>query len=122
MQIREAAENYLETIFILSQKLENVRSIDIATELNYSKPTISVMMKQFRENGYILMDSDSYITLTSKGLEIAERLYERHEVIASILMSIGVDEQTAYEDSCKIEHDLSEESFQAMKAHYLRKR
>ena len=120
MQIREAAENYLETIYILSNRLEKVRSIDIVNELNYSKPTISVMMKQFRENGYINMDIDGYITLTEKGLEIAQKMYERHEIIASFFMSLGVDETVAYTDSCKIEHDISDESFNAMKEFYLK--
>ena len=120
MQIREAAENYLETIYILSGRLEKVRSIDIVNELNYSKPTISVMMKQFRENGYINMDNDGYITLTDKGLEIAQKMYERHEIIASFFISLGVDETVAYTDSCKIEHDISDESFNAMKEFYLK--
>lgn len=119
MQIREAAENYLETIYILSKKLDKVRSIDIVNDLNYSKPTISVMMKQFRENGFINMDRGGYITLTEKGLKIAKKMYERHEVIASIFMALGVNEVTAYEDACKIEHDLSEETFQRFKEHYL---
>lgn len=119
MKIQEAAENYLETIYILKNKFGRVRSIDICKKLNYSKPTVSVMMKQFRENGYIEMDSDGYIILTSKGIKIAETMYERHNVIAHVLMSIGVDEETAFADSCKMEHDISEKSFNCMKKHYL---
>jgi Mn-dependent DtxR family transcriptional regulator len=119
VKIQEAAENYLETIYILKNKFGRVRSIDICKKLNYSKPTVSVMMKQFRENGYIEMDSDGYIVLTNKGIKIAETMYERHNVIAHVLMSIGVDEETAFADSCKMEHDISEKSFNCMKKHYL---
>ena len=105
MKILEAAENYLEVILIEKEKLGNVRSIDICNALNYSKPTISVMMKQLRENGYIEMDRDGFITLTDTGSEIAEKIYERHRLLAGFLMSIGVDEETAFRDACKIEHD-----------------
>jgi DtxR family Mn-dependent transcriptional regulator len=118
MKILEAAENYLEIILIEKEKLGRVRSIDICNALNYSKPTISVMMKQLRENGYIDMDQDGYISLTGKGGEIARKIYERHEILAKLLISIGVGVDAAYRDACKIEHDLSEESFEALKAHY----
>ena len=120
MEIHESAENYLETILIEKNKKGQVRSIDICNALGYSKPTVSVVMKQFRENGYIEMDDNGYITLTDKGMEIAERMYERHVIIADFLMAIGVDETTAYQDSCKIEHDISETSFECMKNHYLK--
>ena len=120
MEIHESAENYLETILIEKNKKGQVRSIDICNALGYSKPTVSVVMKQFRENGYIEMDDNGYITLTDKGMEIAERMYERHVIIADFLMAIGVDEATAYQDSCKIEHDISETSFECMKNHYLK--
>ncbi len=96
----------------------SVRSIDIANELGFSKPSVSVAMKRFRQEGYIHMDQDGSITLTEKGFEIANRVYERHQMIAKILMDIGVSETTAYEDSCKIEHDLSQESFDKIKAYY----
>jgi DtxR family Mn-dependent transcriptional regulator len=119
MKIQEAAENYLETILILQQRRGPIRSIDVVNEMGYSKPTVSIVMKQFRENGYIEMDSNGYITLTDTGLEIAQRMYERHNVIAEALMALGVDEKTAYEDSCKIEHDISDKSFACMKAHCL---
>lgn len=119
MEIHESAENYLETILIEKKKKGQVRSIDICNALGYSKPTVSVVMKQFRENGYIEMDENGFITLTGKGSEIAERMYERHVIIADFLMAIGVDEATAYQDSCKIEHDISETSFECMKRHYL---
>jgi Mn-dependent DtxR family transcriptional regulator len=119
MEIHESAENYLETILMEKNKKGQIRSIDICNALGYSKPTVSVVMKQFRENGYIEMDENGYISLTEKGSKIAERIYERHVIIADFLMTIGVDEATAYQDSCKIEHDISETSFECMKKHYL---
>ncbi len=119
MQIHESAENYLETILILHNRLGMVRSIDIATELGFSKPSVSVFMKNLRENGYIFVDKDGYITLTDTGRAIADKIYERHQMIAEILMALGVDEETAYRDSCKIEHDISDKSFECMKQHYL---
>lgn len=119
LQIHESAENYLETILILHNRLGMVRSIDIATELGFSKPSVSVFTKNLRENGYILVDKDGYITLTDAGRAIADKIYERHQMIAEILMALGVDEETAYRDSCKIEHDISDKSFECMKQHYL---
>ncbi len=118
MKILEAAENYLEVILIECEKHDRVRSIDICNALNYSKPTVSVMMKQLRENGYIKMDRSGYIMLTDKGREIAVKIYERHELLADFLMDIGVDKDTAYKDACKIEHDLSEISFEMLKKHH----
>lgn len=122
LQIHESAENYLETILILHNRLGMVRSIDIATELGFSKPSVSVFMKNLRENGYILVDKDGDITLTDAGRAIADKIYERHQMIAEILMALGVDEETAYRDSCKIEHDISDKSFECMKQHYLNAR
>ncbi len=119
MQIHESAENYLETILMLHNRLGMVRSIDIATELGFSKPSVSVFMKNLRQNGYILVDKEGYISLTDAGRAIADKIYERHQMIAEILMALGVDEETAYRDSCKIEHDISDKSFECMKAHYL---
>ena len=119
MRIQESAEDYLESILMLQRKKGQVRSIDIANELGITKPSVSYAMKQLRLNGYIEMDEDRHITLTDAGREIAERIYERHCVIAQILMALGVDEKTAFSDSCKIEHDISEKSFQCMKAHFL---
>ena len=118
MKIKESAENYLESILIIKNKKGNVRSIDIATELGFSKASVSVAMKGFREEGYITIDSDGAISLTEKGLEIAERIYERHQIIAKALIALGVDEKTAYEDSCKIEHDISQQTFEKIKMHY----
>ncbi len=118
MQIKESAENYLETILVLSKKHGAVRSIDVANEMNFTKPSISVAMKRLREDEYITVNHDGNITLTDKGMEIASRIYERHQLIAKILIALGVNEETAYEDSCKIEHDLSQESFEKIKAYY----
>ncbi|MEE1042827.1 MAG: metal-dependent transcriptional regulator [Clostridia bacterium] len=115
MRIKESAENYLETILIIKKEKGFVRSIDIANELGVTKPSVSVAMKSFREEGYITVDEAGGITLTEKGMEIANRVYERHEVIAKALISIGVSEETAYEDSCKIEHDISDETFEKLK-------
>ena len=115
MKTIESAENYLETILMLKRKNGNVRSIDVAHELSFSKPSVSVAMKNFREKGYISIDGDGSIVLTDKGLSIAERVFERHHVIASALIALGVDEKTAYEDSCKIEHDISDTSFEMIK-------
>ena len=111
MKIQESAENYLETILILKQRLGNVRSIDIANELNYTKPSISVAMKHFRENGYIIIDENGFISLTESGAEIAERVYKRHTLLTKALIYIGVSEETAREDACRIEHDISDETF-----------
>ncbi len=118
MKIKESAENYLETIHMLSKTKGAVRSIDVANELGFSKASISVAMKNFREEGYILVDDDGYITLTEKGLSIAEKVYARHEIIASALIKMGVDEKTAYEDSCKIEHHISDESVKRIKEYF----
>ena len=119
MQIRESAENYLETILILSQRKGKgeVRSIDIVNELEFSKPSVSVAMKNLRENGYITVDKDGYISLTDKGLEIAEKMYERHTLLSQWLIKLGVDEKVAVEDACRMEHVISAESFAAIKKH-----
>ena len=117
MKILESAENYLETILMLSHKLQHVRSVDIATELNYSKPSVSVAMKKLRENGLITVDSDGFITLTESGMEIANKMYERHSLLSDWLTYLGVSKETALEDACRIEHVISDESFDAIKAH-----
>lgn len=117
MIIKESGENYLETILMLNKKHGYVRSIDVATELSVTKPSVSVAMKKLREDGFISIDATGGITLTEKGLLIAERMYERHSIIAKALIAIGVSEETAYEDSCKIEHHISEESFEKLKVY-----
>ncbi len=111
MNIHESAEDYLESIYMLSMEKASVRSIDVANALGYSKPSVSVAMKQLEENGYIRRDEDRFLHLEEKGLAIAKRIYERHETIAAILMSLGVCQETAYKDACKMEHDISDESF-----------
>ena len=115
MKILESAENYLETILILQKRNGTVRSIDIASELDYTKPSVSIAMKHLRENGYIEMDAGGYITLLDTGLAIATKMYERHTVITEFLQSIGVPAEIAAEDACRIEHVISEESFEAIK-------
>lgn len=117
MKILQSAENYLETIYMLSQKNGSVRSIDIANELGFSKPSVSVAMKSLRENGYIEVMGDGNIILLDPGKEIAESLYARHTLLTQTLISLGVSKETAAEDACKIEHILSEESFNAIKSH-----
>lgn len=115
MKIQESAENYLETILMIKNKKGLVRSIDIANELEFSKPSVSVAMKNLRQNGYIDVDENGYITLLESGLEIAEKMYERHTTISDWLISLGVDSQTAVDDACKMEHIISNESFEAIK-------
>lgn len=115
MNVNESAENYLETILILSKRLPAVRSVDIANELGYKKPSVSVAMKNLREKEHISVDDSGFITLTPSGREIAEMIYERHLLFSNWLMRLGVSKQTALEDACKIEHVLSKESFEAIK-------
>ncbi|MBE5781659.1 MAG: metal-dependent transcriptional regulator [Clostridiales bacterium] len=117
MQIKESAENYLETILILQKRNGSVRSIDIAAELSFSKPSVSVAMKNLRQGGYIVMDREGYITLLPPGKEIAERVYERHSMISQWLIAMGVSEEVAKEDACKMEHVISDETFDALKRH-----
>ena len=116
MRIHKSAEDYLEMILRLTEEKGYARSVDIAMGLGVSKPSVSVAMKQLREGSYIVMDKDNYISLTEKGMEIAQRIYERHKVLTRILMLIGVDEKTAQEDACKVEHDISMQTFTAIKA------
>jgi len=117
LKLQESAENYLETILILGQNGQPVRSVDIAGELDYSKPSVSKAMKNLRSNGYIDVDSDGYIVLTVTGREIAETMYERHVLISDWLIFMGVDKKVAVNDACKMEHVISEESFAAIKDH-----
>lgn len=117
MVIRESAEDYLETILILSHRMPNVRSIDIAQELSFSKPSVSVAMKNLRENNYIHVDGNGYITLTDSGMEIASKIYERHVFLTDWLTDIGVDANIAADDACRMEHVISPESFSAIKAY-----
>ena len=118
MEIHKSAEDYLETILILS-KNSKVRSIDIVNELDYTKPSVSVAMRNLRENGYILVDDCGYITLTDSGREIASRMYDRHMLISDWLIFLGVDRETAINDACRMEHDMSEQSFTAIQKHII---
>ena len=120
MEVSEATQNYLETIHILSIKKNEVHAVDICNHLNYSRPTVSIVLRQMRENGLVTVDDLNHIHLTEEGLRIATSLYERHNVITEIFMRLGVSRETAMEDACKIEHDLSEETFAALKAHLIR--
>ena len=115
MRHNRSSEDYLETILVLSKKLPAVRSIDIAVELNFSKPSVSAAMKHLRENGCIEVNQAGFITLTKKGMQIATSVYERHQVLSDWLISLGVDPKIASEDACEMEHQISDESFQAMK-------
>ena len=117
MKIHESAENYLETILILEKRKGAVRSIDIANELEYTKPSVSVAMKQLRLGEYIDMDKSGYIVLREKGRAIAERMYERHTMLTDWLKMLGVSDEVAAEDACKIEHVISAESFEAIKSY-----
>lgn len=115
--INESAENYLETILSLSKKLPVVRSVDVATELGFKKSSVSVAMKNLRENHYITVTDAGFIYLTEEGRKIAEMIYERHELLAAWFVKLGVSEEVAAADACKIEHVLSRESFEAIKRH-----
>ena len=117
MQSSESSENYLETILILSKKLPVVRSVDIANELGFKKSSVSIAMKHLRERNHITVSDAGFITLTDEGRAIAEMIYERHELLSTWLKKLGVSEKTATEDACRIEHVISKESFEAIKAH-----
>lgn len=119
MKTNESAENYLETILVLSKSLPVVRSVDIASELGFKKSSVSVAMKNLRENNHITVTKEGYIYLTESGRDIAEMIYERHELLSSWLEQLGVDKKIAAEDACRIEHVISPESFEALKKHIL---
>lgn len=121
MNLYESGEDYLERILILKEKNGSVRSIDIVSDMHFSKPSVSIAMKKLKENGYISIDKNGLISLTEEGLAIAKKVYERHLLLTKALMLLGVNEEIAKKDACKIEHDLSEESFLAIKEH-LKKR
>ena len=114
MSLHESAEMYLETIYTLSQKKNNVRSIDVAESLGYSRPSISRAVGLLKKDGYLLMDDDGFLTLTPAGKAVAEKIYERHTVLTAALIALGVDEQTAAEDACRIEHVISDNSLAAI--------
>lgn len=114
MKIQKSAEDYLETMLMMKEKHGYIRSIDVANELDVTKPSVSYAVKRLRENGYITMDETGLITLTDSGMKIASQIYERHKLLTKYLVGIGVDEKTASEDACKIEHDISEKTFDAL--------
>ena len=118
MTVRESGEMYLEAILVLAKKSGYVRSIDVSEYLGYSKPSVSRAMGILREGGYILMEKDGAVTLTDSGKKLAETIYERHTVLSELLIRLGVDEKTATDDACRIEHVISDESFQAIKQYY----
>lgn len=118
MHLAESGEMYLETIYILSHKLGYVRSLDVAEYMGFSKPSVSRAVGLLKSGLYITVDKDGYLELTEAGLEIAEKIYERHTVLSELLISLGVDPEIAAEDACKMEHDISDSSFAAIKKHY----
>lgn len=118
MFLQESGEMYLETIYVLSKKNPTVRSIDVGEYMGYSKPSVSRAVGLLKSGGYITVDSDGYITLTDAGKEVAEKMYERHTMLTEFLVGLGVDRNIAAEDACKIEHDISDDSFNAIKKHF----
>lgn len=118
MKLYKSSEDYLETILVLQNKNGKVRSIDIVGDLNFSKPSVSVAMKKLKENGYIVIDNKGYISLTDEGKKVADKTYERHLLLTDLFVSLGVNKDIAEEDACRIEHDLSEETFEAIKKAY----
>ncbi len=118
MEIHESAEDYLETILILEERNPYVRSIDIVNEMGFSKPSVSIAMKKLRENGYIEMDVNGYITFLPKGRVIAERIYSRHKLLRKVLIAIGVSEETAADEACRIEHVIDDDTFNKLNDYY----
>ena len=120
MRLQESGEMYIESIYVLNKKMGNVRSIDVCDYLGYSKPSVSRAMSLLKKGGFVVMDKEGYLTLTDAGREVAEKMYQRHTILSEFLISLGVSEETAIDDACKIEHHISDESFNAIKK-YLEK-
>jgi Mn-dependent DtxR family transcriptional regulator len=118
MHLQESGQMYLETIYILTSKRSDVRSIDVCEYMGYSKPSVSRAVNLLKNGGFLLVDKDGYLTLTEEGREVAEKMYERHKVLTDLLMKLGVDEETAVEDACKMEHVISDTSFEAIKKYF----
>ena len=118
MQMQESGEMYLEAIYVLSQRQNSVHAIDISQHLGYSKPSVSRAMGILKSGGFITVDEENHIRLTDRGLSVAEKIYERHDILSKMLISLGVPEKTAIEDACRLEHAISDESFAAIKAHF----
>lgn len=121
MQLKESGEMYLETILILSEKLSVVRSLDVAEYMGFSKPSVSRAVNILKRNDYLHIDSNGYLTLTESGYKVASKIYDRHQVLTKILISLGVDDKIAVEDACKMEHDISDETFECIKSHFIKK-
>ncbi len=119
MALHESGQMYLEAIYVLLQTNKNIRAIDVGAYLGYSKPSVSRAVGILKKDGYISVDDDGYITMTAAGKQFSEQLYERHTILSSLLVALGVDEETATEDACRIEHVISDKSFAAVKEHYL---
>jgi len=119
MALHESAEMYLETIYSLSQQQSSVRSIDVAESMGYSKPSVSRAVGLLKQGGYLLMDKDGFLTLTESGVAVAQKIFERHNVLSRMLMALGVSQKAAVEDACKIEHVISDETFEAIKSHMI---
>jgi len=119
MALHESAEMYLETIYSLSQQQSSVRSIDVAESMGYSKPSVSRAVGLLKQGGYLLMDKDGFLTLTESGVAVAQKIFERHNVLSRMLMALGVSQKAAAEDACKIEHVISDETFEAIKSHMI---
>ena len=117
MSLHESAEMYLETIYVLSQQSSTVRSVDVAEHMGYSKPSVSRAVGLLKQGGYLVTDKEGFLALTEQGLQVAQTIFERHTLLSSVLIALGVSEATAMEDACKIEHVLSEETFEALKRH-----
>lgn len=117
MRLQESGEMYLESIYVLSKRLSGVRSIDISEYMGYSKPSVSRAVNLLKSGGYILVDEENFITLTETGIEIAEKIYERHTLLSELLIRLGVSKETAAEDACRMEHTISDESFEAIRRH-----
>jgi Mn-dependent DtxR family transcriptional regulator len=118
MNLLESGEDYLEAILMLSTKQKDVHAIDVANELNFSKPSVSIALKKLKEGGYIDIDEHNHLHLTDSGMEVAQKIYERHILLTQILIELGVDSEVAAKDPCKLEHDLTTQSFQAIKNYY----
>lgn len=119
MEIHKSAEDYLETIYKLQKRHGQVRSIDVVAEMHFSKPSVSVAMKKLRESGHVIMDENGLLSLTDEGLAIASRIYERHQILTRMLVALGVEEKTAAEEACKLEHDISDGTFEKIKAYFI---
>ena len=121
MSLLESGENYLEAILMISERKKDVHAIDVVNELKFSKPSVSIMLKKLRDNGYIIIDENNHLHLTDEGMKIATKIYERHKILTAILKELGVSDEIAEEDDCKIEHDLSDETLYKVRLYYKNK-